>query len=140
MCPSLQLYQTLLCMLFFYDYFWVFSKYRTIRLIYRSLWHLIIYFIPVSHGNGESCKLSASKLSLISEAGDILIGATIPFHTGYVPSTITFTEPPIQDNCTWYISLTDEHCCKSNFLTCLSPSDDLKIFKNISDSRMFQIL
>ncbi|XP_073402832.1 vomeronasal type-2 receptor 26-like [Dendrobates tinctorius] len=76
---------------------------KTIKHLYRSLWHLIVYFIPVSYGKDGGCKLRASNLSLIFETGDILLGAIIPFHKSYVPPTITFTEPPAQDTCTWFL-------------------------------------
>ncbi|XP_077118678.1 extracellular calcium-sensing receptor-like [Ranitomeya variabilis] len=59
--------------------------------------------VLVSYGKDGGCKLRASNLSLIFETGDILLGAIIPFHKGSVPPTITFTEPPAQDTCAWFL-------------------------------------
>ncbi|XP_075715706.1 vomeronasal type-2 receptor 1-like [Rhinoderma darwinii] len=62
-----------------------------------------ITYRRVSHGNDVGCKLKSSNLSMIFETGELLIGAIIPFHTDHVPPTITFTEPPTQGICTWFL-------------------------------------
>ncbi|XP_018416485.1 PREDICTED: extracellular calcium-sensing receptor-like [Nanorana parkeri] len=77
---------------------------RATTHFYKTLWHLTIhYLIPVSHSSHLGCRLSLSNLPLIFEAGDMLIGAIIPFHTDRVSPTITFTEMPPEDVCSWFL-------------------------------------
>ncbi|XP_077327763.1 extracellular calcium-sensing receptor-like [Lithobates pipiens] len=77
---------------------------RAMAHFYQTLWHLTIhYLILVSHSSHLGCGLSLSNLPLIYEAGDLLIGAIIPFHTDRVSPTITFKEMPPEDVCTWFL-------------------------------------